>query len=885
MMPQTIEIPLLKQKVSTRIWSILEHTAVNRISWSRRIANILNQREFHNLAEMAKMPVEDWLNIPNFGKASLVEIQHRITAVIDNSDYFQLKEEEESITSLEELGNRMLKWLKPGQQQVIRTYYGQPTTTLAAIGEVLGVSGEYVRQIRESANQLTNQKQQRRLIQETIFQRLHSAVDAHYQTEDQPYRQLLDAVQENLTITENDQWLINWLNAVFDNWLDFASDQHTLPTYPQLLEMAEAEGPEETISCSAQMEPEEPEEILGRIEICLRLGQQLVQQQRVISAIYLYQLVLEQQPGQPQISQALATAFQQKPVTDYEQWNRAIAEYFTAGFAAGDTIYLSVDETVLANIGSRLEADSNQLNWTERFTEVVLGQCVEGEEINLGAIYGYDRQGVPNCVGFLAICVLAAYQMRGEELDSQESVATHNYFTRLRQVLRMTDQAGGRPLGLKTGEEKPLWDRWNSWLTAQGFVTSAVSGESTADKYIHYPVSQALLREGDQQYLEKVFRTCRRNGQLQPDWGSNQLTVWLTDHLNLMQTSHLRALMHDPDFNRRQAFFELVYEVYSTIAWDQESTVKRRRRYLSAGLYRTEDPFMGQLSYYLYPQLPKRSQFNQLQLSAADGAYRLKPERSGWAEPLFELPVDLSGGQSYPIIGDHQLQFLSLPKRDFWILVNDPEYQHSSVMATWHSPPKLGEHFLLVCRPKYQQQMELYRQESLIDWDQLVPLPAPYQGWLEYHQCMVLSLDWDQVTGDRELVSALQPPIAASIRLQDGVKHKRDWLEGYLPQIMVTAFSAEVQLIIADAAQPQHELCQQSILVNQWTELPIDLNRGNYLLSVRQRDKVLARRTLRIMAWNDLEPADPATPVSLTVGGQVVRGAVITENPPLGQVI
>ena len=213
--------------------------------------------------------------------------------------------------------------------------------------------------------------------------------------------------------------------------------------------------------CSTQTESEQDQLILEAIETCLRLGTKLTQEKQFTTAIYLYQLILEKQPNHPQISQALEAAFQQKPITEYENWNRALAEYFTEGFTAGDTIYLSVDEMVLAEIGIRLEGDIEHLNWTERFIQVVSDQCIKESVVDLNSIYGHDRRGIPNCVALLSICVLAAYQMRSEELDRQESVATHNYFTRLRQVLKLSDQSGGRPSGFKTGQEKEAMN----WLT------------------------------------------------------------------------------------------------------------------------------------------------------------------------------------------------------------------------------------------------------------------------------------------------------------------------------------------------------------------------------------------------------------------------------------
>jgi len=570
--------------------------------------------------------------------------------------------------------------------------------------------------------------------------------------------------------------------------------------------------------------------------------------------------------------------------SDYDKWNRAIADDFVRGLPAGETVYLSVDDAVLADIANRLVESSEgaQTKPVKAFLDAVQSECVVGETVNLERISGVDASQLPSCIAFLGAMVLAAHRM-----TEDEETAEINYFTRLRQVLGLTDEKGGRPAGLlPAGVEEKLWLNWNRWLIRQGWLPSAERGQSEAYKYVNYPLSQALLREGDRERLERIFRDEEKAVRLRRNWDRDRLVAWLRRDAPQFTSRHLRELATETESRRYQAFVDALYEVYNAINWEAEITTDRRTlrlmgRRLTAGLYRSEDPFTGEINYYLYPKQPRRWQGGNLELVRGSESYRLKEDRPGWFLPLWEWAEKLAGGVTYEVQGDSQIRELVLPERKFWFLVRDPDDEESGTFATWKMP-ELGKTFLLVCREEYADQLEDLRSEKLIDWSNKFPLNDRYKGWVEYHECMVLSSEWEGVMSVHDdLCDALKLNLSATpLHLKGGLRVPRvsGWLEGYAPEVTITAFDDSVRFKIADVSHPDEQpIMDDFVNINKPIDLP-SLTPGDYLLEVTDGKKSFSRRTLRILPWESLDPFEPRNPFSVKIGDDVLQGAVITEN-------
>ena len=563
----------------------------------------------------------------------------------------------------------------------------------------------------------------------------------------------------------------------------------------------------------------------------------------------------------------------------YDEWNKAIAEYFVSGLSSGSTVYLSVDEAALMDIGARFkQSEIDHVNWVEDFIEAVQSKCAIGDKVFFPQDSGYQSDQIPRCVAFLAAMVLAAHYMIGEETEG-EIISQINYFKRLRQVLGLSDEETGRPEGLlPAGIEEDLWLIWNRWLIGNDWLHSAEHGQSNYNKFINYPLSQALLREADQEVLERLFRQQVNSGQLSRVCDRDTIGFWVRNQQ--FGSRHLRDLIQESDFRRYEAVTDAVFEVYTSIDWGQEidTTFGKRRigqRRMTAELYRVEDAIMGDIIYYLYPRQPRQYWSGSLEVVHNGTVHDLRKDRQGWFLPL-ELSVNPAGGISYEVRGHQQINELVLPERRFWVLVPDPENEASGVFAGW-GHPGLGETFILLCRKEYTEQMELFRQEDLINWDHDFSIN---DEWVEYRECMITSQSWEGIIPQhQDLYDVLKPDVSATISLKGGLRvpNQGGWLEGYAPEMTIIAFDDSVNLKLLDTSSPDKPIIHQLVDTNKPIRVP-SLTPGVYLFEAYSLGKLAARRVLQILPWDSLDCPEPKQPFDVNVGTFTQCGAVIGMN-------
>ena len=567
-------------------------------------------------------------------------------------------------------------------------------------------------------------------------------------------------------------------------------------------------------------------------------------------------------------------------MANYEEWNTAIAEYFISGMPRGTTIYLGVDEQVLMDIGAQFgQSEASDVDWVEDFTEAVRSECVIGNQVYLERIDNYQSDQTPRCVAFLAAMVLAAHRMVAEETE-EIIIVQINYFTRLRQVLGLLHEHGGRPDGLlPAGVEESLWKIWEWWLIRNGWLPSSERGESVAYTYINYPLSQALLRAGDKEVIERLFREREKSGALSRVWDRDTVGSWV--RRQQFNSKYLTELIQESDFRRYEVITDAVYNVYISIDWEQEmpetqsgvrSIVQRR---LTAQLYRVEDFITGSIDYHLYPQQPRHFSGRTLEVIQDGRTHPLRKERQGWFLPLW--PEDPTGGVFYEVRGNPQIKELILPERGFWILIRDPENEASGFFAGW-GYPGLGETFLLLCRQEYAEQLEIFKQEDLLEWDHDFRIN---DEWIEYRECMIISPSWEGIIPQRQdLYDELKPTVSVTISLKGGLRvpNQSGWLEGYAPEMTVIAFDDSVELKLLDVSCPDEPIMAEIVNTNQRVSLPA-LDPGDYLLEAYSLGKLATQRVLlRILSWNSLDCRKAEQPFSVDVGTFTLQGAIIKVN-------
>jgi len=543
-------------------------------------------------------------------------------------------------------------------------------------------------------------------------------------------------------------------------------------------------------------------------------------------------------------------------MTNYTDWNTAIAHYFTQNVPKGTKIYLSLDDDILVKIGSNFAEECTASSWVENFCSVVRRKVVQDKRVELGAISGFDSSGYPRGVAFLGIMVLAANRM-----EEDEEVSQTNYFTRLRQILDLPEDGQSRPRGLRTVDgsapEVELWTMWNQWLLKQGFIPTAQEGTTEPTKYTNYTISQSLLRNADKDKLRRIFS----DNRWQAGWDEQTLFTKVANEYSRF-SQHLRNLLDDR--SRYEPLAQAIHETY--LDWledgcpDTLSGGTRRRevsRQLYAGIYRTED-FLGNIEYYLYPKQQRGQSLSSLEVQCKGNSYPLREDRAGWYLPVGESlsRQEISEGGIYQINPSTQIEKLILPKRDFWILVPDPDNPESSVYASWSSP-KLGEQFIILFRESLFTDLQRLRDENLIEWEgdreNKCQVFGDKSSWYEIYQCQVLSQAWDGVfLQSQELKDALQPTTKLSISLSGGLRvpSSNAWIFDHPPQITAFAFHPSVEIEVSDI-QGKPVISQKSYSSN--TAMSFNFpSAGEFIIRANCLGET-SQRLIKLINWEDVD--------------------------------
>lgn len=191
-----------------------------------------------------------------------------------------------------------------------------------------------------------------------------------------------------------------------------------------------------------------------------------------------------------------------------EEWDRAIEKTMLSGQYAGRPVYLDLEEDELATIARELDPEPEEPR--QAMIEDVSAVLALDRRRWLGPAVARLEQwersgadGTPPILAVLGVLILAAEGMREDE-----HMAAHNYYGRLCvDVLGLTLDDRNRIAAGFRKDASRLFEALNEWLDreegARGLPT-ATPGRAT-NRYVHYPVSQALLRLGDRERLFEFF--------------------------------------------------------------------------------------------------------------------------------------------------------------------------------------------------------------------------------------------------------------------------------------------------------------------------------------------------------------------------------------------
>jgi hypothetical protein len=554
-------------------------------------------------------------------------------------------------------------------------------------------------------------------------------------------------------------------------------------------------------------------------------------------------------------------------MTSYVDWNRALAEHVVTGLPRGSAVYLSVDDDMLERIGHEVFGGTGAGSWGSYFRASVRGRTVENGRITLRDVETPDAAGLPGGVAFLGATVLAANDMGdAEEIDQAD------YFRRLRHVFGLPVTEHGRPPGLIVGAEAPLWEAWNAWLLRRGFIPTAREGEGPK-RYISYPISQSLLRRVDKDSLVRLFSRNRWRS----DWGAETLAAKVCREEHTV-TSHLRGMLSAAG-TRYEALAEAMLDLYEEwreqgIAVGSSASPRKRSRVLHADLYRTIDPFLVGAEYYVYPRQPRGWLPNEVRVEHEGRSWPLVEHRPGHYAPLFPIETDvLNDGARYPLQCDGPLDTLLFPKRDFWILIPEPDNPESGVCVS-RSNPSLGTTFIVLCRGEVLRQLQELREERLIVWQgEPVPLGDGHD-WVEVRGCIVVSGSLSGYFGKPDLYDAIRPHTSVALGLSGGLRSPMPgaWLDGAEPSLTVFAFQPTADLHVTRIGSDR-SVFKGSVQTGEPMALAWP-GPGDYLVDANSGVEE-AQRLVKIMSWDDVRATTVSAPQSIRIGDWNISGASI----------
>ncbi|MGE3335744.1 MAG: hypothetical protein AB7I36_19025 [Rhodospirillaceae bacterium] len=189
--------------------------------------------------------------------------------------------------------------------------------------------------------------------------------------------------------------------------------------------------------------------------------------------------------------------------SNYRTWNRALAEHLLLKGASPTELYLTITPRILARAlmevdGTTEDAEKAQAHFANAVSEMYRGRVL-GNRARLRTLRRVGDDGLPECVAFLALTVLAAYRMHGD--DEATGLA---YYLRLSELLR-TELSGQYPLGFDPIVFESLWHFLKDWLAQRGGDLAMPAPETGSRRFVGLPLAHVPLRSLDIDKLPDFF--------------------------------------------------------------------------------------------------------------------------------------------------------------------------------------------------------------------------------------------------------------------------------------------------------------------------------------------------------------------------------------------
>lgn len=188
----------------------------------------------------------------------------------------------------------------------------------------------------------------------------------------------------------------------------------------------------------------------------------------------------------------------------YLSWNRILLERFLSVAANGDILLSTTPRALAAALFDGEDERVSPAEAEKRFADAVAAAYKVGVVGSPARLKVFRRLvcsgGIPICVAFLALSVLAAHKMHMDE-----ATWSSDYYSRLAELLGVGEGANGQPVGFRTDEFESLWLFLADWISKKTGCSLVLPPGNAQKRFIAYPLVHVPLRQLDLEKLPGFF--------------------------------------------------------------------------------------------------------------------------------------------------------------------------------------------------------------------------------------------------------------------------------------------------------------------------------------------------------------------------------------------
>jgi hypothetical protein len=199
----------------------------------------------------------------------------------------------------------------------------------------------------------------------------------------------------------------------------------------------------------------------------------------------------------------------------YLWWNRILLQRFVTVAASGEILLATTPRALAAALFDDKDERVTPPEAEKKFADAVAAAykaSVMGSAARLKLFRRLvSANGIPMCVAFLALSVLAAHKMH-----TDETTWSSDYYSRLAELLGVEEGANGQPVGFRTDEFESLWLFLADWISKKTGCSLVLPQGSAQKRFIAYPFTHVPLRQLDLEKLPDFFEWAGYSSEIAP---------------------------------------------------------------------------------------------------------------------------------------------------------------------------------------------------------------------------------------------------------------------------------------------------------------------------------------------------------------------------------